>query len=313
MIICDPHHHLWYGNEIQYSVGDFLKDIKGGHRIEKTVFIESRLMLRKDSSPDMQPVGETEFVQQVVTDLSLKDDGLNIAAGIVGFADLTLGRAVEPVLDAHISAGKGRFRGIRHSCAWDQNPQFNKSRWNIPRGLLLDRKFRDGFAFLRKYDMTFDAWIFHPQLMELADLAREFSETKIIINHIGGPLGTGPYAGIRDEVSVIWKRGLAELCKYPNVYIKLGGLGMEICGFGWHERAIPPNSMELAEVMAPYYLWCIDQFGPDRCMFESNFPVDKRSYSYTIIWNAFKRIAGELSYQDRCALFHDTAVKVYSI
>ncbi|MFC1863307.1 amidohydrolase family protein [Thermodesulfobacteriota bacterium] len=312
LIICDPHHHLWYDESIKYSVDDFLKDIGGGHRVIKTVFVESRLMLKENTTLEMQPVGETEFVQNVVTQRPNRNEKIDVAAGIVGFADLTLGSAVENVLKAHISAGKGRFRGIRHICAWDQSPEF-KSRWNTPKGLLTDKNFREGFAHLSKYNLSFDAWLFHPQLMELADLAREFPETSIIINHVGGPLGIGPYARKQQEIIKDWKRGIVQLSKHPNVSVKLGGLGMEICGFGWHKRSVPPNSSELAEIMAPYYLWCIEQFGAERCMFESNFPVDKRSYSYAVLWNAFKKIVKDLSDHDRCALLRDTASRVYRL
>jgi L-fuconolactonase len=312
LLICDPHHHLWYDESIKYSVDDFLKDIGGGHRIVKTVFVESRLMLKEDATPDMQPVGETEFVQNIVTQRKSRNEEIDVAAGIVGFADLTLGDAVENVLKAHISAGKERFRGIRHICAWDQSPAF-KSRWDTPMGLLADKNFREGFAHLQKYKLSFDAWLFHPQLTELADLVREFPDTNIIINHIGGPLGIGPYTGKRKEVIEDWKGGMFKLSKYPNVYVKLGGLAMEICGFGWHKRSAPLSSSELAEAMAPYYLWCIEQFGTERCMFESNFPVDKRSYSYSIIWNAFKRITKHFSIAEKQSLFYDTASYVYNI
>jgi predicted TIM-barrel fold metal-dependent hydrolase len=310
--ICDPHHHLWYDELIKYSIEDFLQDVGDGHHVTKTVFVESRMMPKEDAVLEMQPVGETEFVQNVVTELKEKNEEIDVATGIVGFADLTLGRAVENVLKAHISAGMGRFRGIRHTCAWDQAPEF-KSRWDIPRGLLTDEKFREGFECLQKYHLSFDAWLFHPQLLELADLVKEFPETTIIINHIGGPLGIGPYADKRHDVLTDWKQGLAQLSKHPNVYVKLGGLGMEIFGHGWHKRSVPPNSSDLAETMAPYYLWCIDQFGIDRCMFESNFPVDKQSYSYSVMWNAFKRITKNFSMTEKRSLFYDTASNVYNI
>lgn len=312
ILICDPHHHLWYDEFFKYSAEDLLKDIGDGHRVTKTVFVESRMMLQEDAALEMQPVGETEFVQNVVAGLKDKNEKVHVAAGIVGFANLTLGCAVENVLKAHISAGMGRFRGIRHTCAWDQSPEF-KSRWDTPRGLLTDEKFREGFTYLQKYNLSFDAWLFHPQLLELADLVKEFPETSIIIDHIGGPLGIGPYTDKRNDVIRDWKQGLAQLSKYPNVYVKLGGLGMEICGFDWHKRSTPPNSSELAEIMAPYYLWCIEQFGTDRCMFESNFPVDKRSYSYNILWNAFKHITKDFSKTEKRSLFYDTASYIYNI
>ncbi len=270
-------------------------------------------MYRKNGPQEMQPVGETEFVQCIAAQSASGQYGITtVAAGIVGFADLTLGTAVVPVLEAHLAASRNRFRGIRHTCAWDASADVT-SRRSPPKGLLLDAKFREGFACLQKYHLSFDAWLYHPQLTELVDLARAFPDIPIIVDHIGSPLGIGPYAEKRGEVYQEWKRGIATLATCPNVVVKLGGLGMPLCGFGWHERVAPPNSTELAEAMAPYYLWCIEQFGVDRCMFESNFPVDKQSYSYTIMWNSFKRISKDFSLEDRAALFHDTAVKVYRL
>jgi len=310
--ICDPHHHLWERPNDRYLLEELLQDTGGGHRIVQTVFVECLSMYRKDGPQEMQPVGETEFVQGIA-DKNKSGHGLtDVAAGIVGFADLTLGAAVAPVLETHIAASKNRFRGIRYISTWDASPDIISSR-NVPRGLLLDTKFREGFACLQKYDLSFDAWLFYPQLMELVDLARAFPDTCIVMNHIGGLLGTGPYAGKREEVFNDWKRGIAALATCRNVVIKLGGLGMPRSGFGWHERAVPPNSIELAEATAPYYRYCIEHFGVDRCMFESNFPVDKISYSYHVLWNAFKRITKDFSPQERAALFHDTAARVYRL
>jgi len=311
--ICDPHHHLWDHPNNRYLLEELLQDIGGSHHIVQTVFVECRSMYRKDGPQEMQPVGETEFVQGIAAQSASGQYGITtVAAGIVGFADLTLGTAVVPVLEAHLAASRNRFRGIRHTCAWDASADITSYR-SPPKGLLLDPKFREGFACLQKYSLSFDAWLYHPQLTDLADLARVFPDIPIIVDHVGGLLGIGPYAGKRREVFQEWKRGIATLATCPNVVVKLGGLGMPLCGFGWHERVTPPNSTELAEAMAPYYLWCIEQFGVDRCMFESNFPVDKQSYSYTIMWNSFKRISKDFSLKDRAALFHDTAVKVYRL
>ena len=177
----------------------------------------------------------------------------------------------------------------------------------------MDTHFREGFACLQQYGLSFDAWQYHTQLMELADLASAFSDTTIIVNHTGGPLGIGRYGGKRQEVFQEWKQGMMELASCPNVVVKLGGLGMPRCGFDWHERAKPPDSTELGEAMAPYFRFCIESFGAERCMFESNFPVDKISYSYTVLWNAFKRISEGCSPKERAALFHDTAVRVYRL
>ena len=310
--ICDSHHHLWGLPRGHYFLEELLEDIRGGHNIIQTVFMECRSMYKKAGPNEMKPVGETEFVQGIAAQSASGQYGTTaVAAGIVGFADLTLGAAVAPVLEAHIAASTNRFRGIRYTSSWHASSDIVSSR--NPKGVLLDSKFREGFACLQKYNLSFDANMYHTQLMELVDLARAFPETPIILNHVGGPLGIGPYAGKHDEVFQEWKRGITALASCPNVVVKLGGLGMEMCGFGWNQRATPPGSTELAEVMASYYLWCVEQFGADRCMFESDFPVDKVSYSYTVIWNAFKRISEGFSPEDRNALFHDTAARVYQL
>ncbi len=308
--ICDPHHHLWYQAENSYGLEEFLKDISGGHRIVQTVFVESRMMFRNEGSDEMKPVGETEYVQKLVA--PRQNGKTAVAAGIVGFADLTLGPAVAPVLEAQITAGKGRFRGIRYTTALDPRNEM-RSRFQAQSGLMADSKFREGFARLQKYGLNFDAWLFHPQMMELVALARAFPDTTIILDHVGGPLGLGSYASRREEVFHDWKTGIDALSTCPNVYIKLGGLGMEISGFNWYELPAPPGSAELAKAYAPYFLHCIEKFGTGRCMFESNFPVDKRSYPYNIIWNAFKRITKDFSYSERRNLFYDTAVTVYHL
>jgi predicted TIM-barrel fold metal-dependent hydrolase len=183
---------------------------------------------------------------------------------------------------------------------------------NIP-NFLSDATFREGFACLHKYNLSFDAWLYYTQLGDLVGLARAFPDTTIILDHVGGPLSTGPHAGKREQIFQEWKRGIAELSSCPNVVVKLGGLGMPRTGFGCHEWPKPPNSAELAERMAPYYSWCIEQLGADRCMFESNFPVDRISYSYTVIWNAFKLISKDFSPSERARLFHDTAVRAYRL
>ena len=310
--ICDPHHHLWDRPGSRYVLEDLLQDTGAGHNIVQTVFVECRSEYRTDGPEEMRPLGETEFVESIaVRSASGQYGAMRAAAGIVGFADLTLGAAVAPVLEAHTAASKDRFRGIRHISAWDGSPDIRSSAGTA--GLLLDPKFREGFACLQQYGLSFDAWLYHPQIADLTDLAKAFPGTTIILDHVGGPLAIGPYAGQREKVFEDWKEAIAALSTCPNVVVKLGGLGMPICGFDWHERAAPPPSEELAATMAPYYMWCVEQFGASRCMFESNFPVGKVSYSYTVMWNAFKRIARDFSPEDRAALFHDTAVRAYRL
>ncbi len=116
-----------------------------------------------------------------------------------------------------------------------------------------------------------------------------------MLDHIGGPLGIGPYAGKQAELFPQWKADVKELAQCPNVVAKLGGLAMEINGWGWNGRDLPANSDEIVAVHRGYYLHAIDCFGPDRCMFESNFPVDKVSASYGVLWNSFKRITKSYS------------------
>ncbi len=312
--ICDAHHHIWDRPGDRYLISDLMKDLGSGHRIVQTVFIECRAMYRESGPEEMRPVGETEFVQRVTEEAAGRLPGkTEVAAAIVGHADLTLGARVSPVLEAHIEAGRGRFRGIRHITTWDENPEGVLSPTNVPRGLLLDAKFREGFACLRRYDLGFDAWIYYPQLADLVDLARAFPDTPIVMNHTGGILGIGPYAGRRDEVFRDWQQSVASLAACPNVTMKLGGLGMPRTGLGWHERKTPPPSSEIAQAMTPYFQWCIEKFGADRCMFESNFPVDKVSYSYTVLWNAFKIFSKGFSSPERRALFRETAVKAYRL
>ena len=314
--IRDPHHHFWnsyWGAAGSYLVPDLLRDIGGGHRIARTVFVEVGAEYRTSGPESMRPLGETEWVRDIAVEAA---GGVSIntavAAGIVGHVDLRLGAGAAEVLEAHVEAVGGRFKGIRHSATWPPNPAAPPYRtW--PQWLLKDSTFREGFACLQGLRLSFDAWLFHYQLAELVDLARAFPDTSIILDHIGGPLGTSPYAEERDQAVQDWRHGISELATCPNVVVKLGGLGMHFGGFGWNERATPPASEELAEAMSPYYLFCIEKFGVDRCMFESNFPVDKVSYSYTVIWNAFKRICSGSSPTERAALFHDTASRVYRL
>jgi L-fuconolactonase len=312
LLLCDPHHHLWDRPTSRYLLDEILADI-GKNRVTQTVFVQCRALYRKDGPEELRCVGETESVH-AIGEQSLKRENwqTNVAAGIVGYADLTLGAAVTPVLEAHIEASPTRFKGIRHCNAWDAYNDIVVPP-NPGKGLLLNPKFREGFACLGKYHLSFDAWMFHPQLKELIDLALAFPDIPIILNHIGGPVRVGPYAAKRAEVARSWKKDMAELATCPNVAVKIGGFGMPLMGFGWHETAQSPGSAELAKAIRPYFQWCIEKFGVDRCMFESNFPVDKISFSYTVMWNAFKLVSLDLTKTERAGLLHDNAVKAYRL
>ena len=312
MPICDPHHHFWDRPNDRYFLDDLYNDLSGGHNVVSTVFIECQAMYRQNGSEEMKSLGQTEFVQGIVAQNNSGQYGdVNVAAGIVGFADLALGAEVESVLEAHRSV-TDRFRGVRHITAFDTSPNVPRPR-PFPEGLLGDAKFREGFSVLDKLGLSFDAYLYHPQLSELADLANAFPGVTIILNHVGGPLGVGPYSGKRDQIFEEWKESITSVAACPNVVVKVGGLVMPVCGFDWHERLMPTTSRELAQSTAPYYLHCIEQFGPDRCMFESNFPVDKIACSYTVLWNAFKRLAHDFSASEQSALFHNTASRVYRL
>ena len=311
--ICDPHHHLWDHPGRRYLLDELLADTGSGHDVRATVFVECLSMYRAQGPASLRPVGETEFVNGIAAmSASGRYGPTRVAAGIVSFADLTLGEAVGPVLDAHLAASP-RFRGIRHAAGWDASEAVRNSHTNPPRGLLADSRFRRGFAELARRGLTFDAWCYHPQLPEVADLAKAFPDTTIVLDHFGGPLGIGPYQGRRAEVFAWWRDAIRGLADCPNVVAKLGGLVMPLNGFGFHKRAQPPTSVELAEATREWYRHAIDCFGVGRCMFESNFPVDKVSASYRVLWNSFKRLAASFSAGDKSALFHDTAVRVYGL
>jgi len=316
--ICDPHHHLWDLQPARvaprYLLDEIVADVGAGHNVVSTVFIECGAMFKNDGPEALRPVGETEFVNGVA---AMSASGLygktRIAAGIIGTANLRLGDAVAAVLDAQMAAGGGRFRGIRLGAAWDPNASVPSHRTRPGPGLLLRDDFRAGFAHLAPRKLTFEAWCYHHQIPDVTALARAFPATTIILNHFGGPLGIGPYTGKAQDVYAEWRKYISELATCPNVVAKLGGINMEINGFGWHERPRPPGSQELADATRHYYEFTIEKFGADRCMFESNFPVDKASCSYTVLWNSFKRLTSGASAAEKATLFHDTAARVYRL
>jgi L-fuconolactonase len=317
--ICDPHHHFWDLRTARipyqrYLLHELVADVQGGHNVRSTVFIEARAMYRADGPVEMRPVGEVEFVQGLA---AASASGLygpsRAAAAIVGHANLNLGDRVAPVLEALRAASPNRFRGIRHSVTWDPHPEVENTAAHPIEGQLGSESFRAGARVLARMGLSLEAWLYFPQLPELADFARAVPDLTIILNHIGGLLRTGPYAERDDEVLATWRRGIAAVAACPNVHVKLGGMGMPRTGFDWHARTTAIGSEELAASMAPCMSYCIEQFGPSRSMFESNFPVDKVSFSYTVMYNAFKRLSKGYSAAERAAMFHDTAARVYRL
>jgi L-fuconolactonase len=310
--IIDTHHHLWQRPDHRYLLPELLADLRSGHNVVATVFLQCHAMYRTEGPEELRPVGETEFVAGIA---AMSDSGgygsTRVAAGIVGYADLTLGERVEAVLEAHIRAGGGRFRGVRHSGNWDADSIIG----NGAPGPDVYRRpdFRAGLARLSALGLSLDAWVFHTQLADVIELARAFPATNIIMGHVGGVLGYGPYAGRRDEIFAGWKAAVTELAQCPNVTMKLGGMMMRAALYDYRAAERPISSEGLATLWRPYMETCIELFGPRRCMFESNFPVEKMGIGWVGLWNAFKRITAGASAQEKRALFHDTAQRVYRL
>jgi len=308
--IFDAHHHLWDRPGWRYLLEELLDDIRGsGHRIVGTGFMQCQAMYRTGGPETLRPVGETEFVAGLADRAA--GGTVQVCSAIIGHADLRLGSAVAEVLDAHLAAGGSRFRGIRHITSWDADASLLNPVSAGPAGVLKDQQFRVGFAALAPRGLLFEAWLFHPQIPELTELARAFPGTTIVLNHCGGVLGAGSYHGRHNQVFQEWSHSIKALAQCPNVHVKLGGLGMRINGFGFERGERPPSSEELAIAWRPYIETCIAAFGPGRCLFESNFPVDKGSYPYGACWNAFKRLTGSADAAERDALFHGNAVALY--
>ncbi|MFT3816526.1 MAG: amidohydrolase family protein [Rubrivivax sp.] len=312
--IVDPHLHLWDGHGT-YLVPEVLQDLNGsGHHVRGSVFIECSFMYRADGDPRFACVGEIEYINGVAAQFASGAHGpLRLCAGIVGKVDLTQGAGAGEVLDACIARAPDRFRGIRQMAAWDADARVNTLRRPPPKDLLLDPRFREGFAQLGPRNLSFDLWCYHPQLPQAIDLVDAFPDTRIVIDHLGGRAGTGPYAERKDEVTREWARAIRALAERPNVVIKLGGIGMRLGGFDFIDRDVPPTSEELAQTWKPYVETCIEAFGPGRCMFESNFPPDKAGCSYRVLWNTFKRITAGCSESEKADLFAGTAVRFYRL
>jgi L-fuconolactonase len=315
--ILDAHHHLWRADgpashqSYDYLEADFQRDLDSGHRVIATVAVECRSWRRPDGPEHLRFVGETDWLDGAGE--RAIGSGTEVAAAIVAYADLSAEATVDEVLDAHQAAAPRRLRGIRQSSTWSDDPAVIGRHPVNPPHRLLDPAFRRGFARLAPRGLSYEAWLYHPQLPELTDLARSFPQTTIVLDHLGGPLGAGRYAPVREEVFAQWRQAIGELARCPNVYLKLGGAAMHMFGFGWRGRAVPPGSDELVAAAGHFYRAAIDTFSPARCMFESNFPVDRECCSYAGLWNSFKKIAAGYSPAERTALFSGTAARAYRL
>jgi predicted TIM-barrel fold metal-dependent hydrolase len=307
--IIDPHHHLWpAGGSLPYGLADLEADLGSGHNVVDTVFVECGAAYDRSADDAFAPIGETTFV----TGEAERSDR-TVMGGIVAHADLRDAANLDAVLDAHEQAGRGRFRGIRHAGSHALHPEVLTIPGGAPAGLYADSAFRAGVARLGERGLTYDTWHYHYQNRDFLELARAVPGTTMILDHFGTPLGVGPYESQREQIFQQWTTDIADIAACENVVAKIGGLAMPDNGFGWHTAERPPTSDEFIEAQGRYYLHTIEQFGPERCMFESNFPVDRYSLSYRTVWNAFKKLVADFSADERDAMLRGTAARVYRL
>ena len=310
--IVDPHHHIWDPPGNRYMFDDLLEDFQSGHNIIASVYVQTHAMSRARGPELMRPVGETEFANGVAAQSASGNYGsTQVCAGIVGSADIQRGAEIERLLEAHICAAGGRFRGIRPTTAWHESSQVRIL--DVTPNLLMQQAARDGIACIARAGLTLDLWLFFTQLDDALDVCRRFPELSVIINHCGGPLGIGPYADRKREAFESWREKVVEVARCPNAVMKIGGLAMRYAGFDFNKQSEPPSSDLLAQSWKPFVDVCIEAFGPSRCMFESNFPVDKGMCGYVALWNAFKKLTVHHSADDREWLFHKTAITTYKL
>ena len=308
--ILDSHHHLWEAHEPPYLLADLLADCASGHRVTTTIFVECGWGVDHQATPpQFGPVAEVALA--VETAAESRRLGQAEIAAVIGHADLRYGNEAGAVLDALAAKGNGLFVGIRQVSAWDPATEISDHPSKPGRRLLGRSDFLRGFGQLAARGLTFDAWLYHPQLPELVSLARAFPEVRIIVNHLGGPLDVGPYANRRQEVHDHWRSSMTALALCPNVCVKLGGIAMSALAGSPLDDTL--SSQQLVQRWGGQIRWCIEQFGVERCMFESNFPVDKRQTSYVSLWNAFKMMVAGASSAEKSALFRETARTVYGL
>ncbi len=311
--IIDAHHHLWEFSDKRYRAQDLLDDLASGHNVVATVFVECKTHYDTDTQPERASAGEMRFALAEAREAAALGTKTRVGAAFVGNVDLTLGEAAGAALDHLMDASEGRLRSIRNIAVWHADPTVRPSAATPQPHLLLDASFLAGVAQLGPRGIAFDAWLVHTQIPELCQLADTFGDTPIVLNHVGGPLALGPYRGHRDEVFAAWRDDIVNLARRSNVHVKLGGFGMPLFGFDFETGDLPPDSESVAAAIRPYVEACIEAFGASRCMFETNFPVDKGCFAYGIAWNAYKRLTATLTPSERAALFHDTAARFYRI
>jgi len=311
--IIDSHHHIWTESQNQYLLDDFADDVNSGHNLVASVAVQAHYGYRTEGPEALRCVGETEELAAIRIAARSRGIAADTGAAIVAFADLMMADRVASVIEAHIAAAPASFRGIRHSVSRDPHFPEGIVLRPAPAGMLAEDRYRAGLATVAGFGLTYDAMLYHRQIPELTAAANALPELQVVLDHIGCIIGVGPYEGKESDSFQYWRRAMQDLAQCPNVSVKLGGFGMIICGAKWHERPRPPGSDELAQAWRPYIENCIELFGADRCMFESNFPVDKAMYSYAVVWNAFKRVTLGASEAEKDSLFRGTAARIYRI
>jgi len=313
--ILDAHHHLFDRPHLRYLLDDYLADVNAGHKIIGSVYIETQAFARADGAEELRPVGEVEFANGVATIMASGVYGpCRVAAGIVGFADMTLGDRVAATLDASMAAAPQRFRGVRQIALSHPNEATLRFLTHRPPADLLNSPaFRAAYRHLGPRGPSFDATVLHHQLPEVAQLAADYPDTTIVLDHAGLAMAMHVGPDGREDVFQAWRRNMMELARRPSVVCKVGGLGTAYWGFGFNERPDPIGYQELAAAWKPYVETAIEAFGADRCMMESNYPNDGRSCGFVPLWNAMKYIVRSHTAEEKAALFRGTAARVYRV
>ena len=309
--IIDPHHHLWVRGDYTYLIPEFASDLSSGHNIVATVYAECHSMYRSHGAKEQRSLGETEFVRGQAAMSASGEFGSARACDVMfGNVDLTLGGAVESLIDQHLDASGGRFRGVRLSSGWHADAKIGNVATESQ--LLINSRVKEAVRVIDRMGMSLDCWLYHTQLDEVAQLADAYPELSIILNHVGTPILGGPYRGKTNEVFSEWKAAIQRVSQRENVFVKLGALPIRMPDYEG-DRSLPPSSEEVAVAWRPWMETCIESFGPARSMYESNFPVQKRWCSYQVCWNAFKRISAGASESEKTDLFSGAAARAYRI
>lgn len=309
--IIDCHHHLWNRPDSRYMVDEFLRDAQDGHHVVQSIFIQCRTGYRHGTLDS--PALETTAIAHATHASQGQASPVQVGAGIVGYADMRGGAGIAPLLDAHIQSGGDRFKGVRHIVAWADGPEFQVEGYPTAPGMMSSPEFEAALQQLAVRNLSFEAMVYHTQLDELAGVARTHADTRFVLNHIGLPLGIGAFSSRKEHAFADWRAGLRALAGCDNVYIKLGGMGMHMLGLALDSEPGPFASKRIADAYRPYVDECVSAVGANRCMFESNFPVDRRRCDYRTLWNAFKRIGSSYTEDEKHMLFSDTARRCYGL